>query len=340
MKNVVSVLKEADMAKVIGLCMTNKSRRRQKLCFDNWFSLYCYVVEACFPDADSNMIVTRYSMARAKDGTQQYDFHCVIGPDIDRKTEMPVHWEGVLTGEVNLLIPECILNKLDNTYLAFIILECLDRTYKDKQLPRRKNIKLYERAKNYTKSNKIENRVAAIHKGIEKIFANDIKCDELQNEILELYELKHLVLSWDRVLKFRGNYEDEFKNFSKENPVSYPRAKERQKNLLEKYFDLDMDDYMRNGVRNNRIIIESRIRKSDLPHIYVMNEVGTKKLISEVEEEDLLCMDIRVLDENVNEIKQVIAILMMYLEYPIRTKRLLCIQEQRRLMSVFRQLTS
>lgn len=144
----------------------------------------------------------------------------------------------------------------------------------------------------------------------------------------------------NRVLKFRGNYEDEVKNFFKENPVSYQRVKERQKKLLEKYTDLDIDDYFRNGVRNNRIIIESRIRKSDLPLIYVMNEAGTKKLISEVEEEDLLCMDIRVLDENVNEIKQVIAILMIYLEYPIRTKRLLCIQEQRRLVSVFRQLTS
>lgn len=328
MKNVVSVLKEADMAKVIGLCMVNKSRRRQKLCFDNWFSLYCYVVEACFPDADSNMVVTRYSMGRAKDGTYQYDFHCVIGPDIDRRTEMPVHWEGVLTGEVNLLVPECILNKLDNTYLAFAILECLRRTYREKQLPKRKNTKLYERAKAYTKSNKIGNRVVALHKGIEKIIANDIKSDELQNEILELYELKHLVLNWDRVLKFRGNYEDEFKNFSKENPVSYQRAKERQKKLLEKYSDLDMDDYMRNGVSNTRIIIEARIREKDLPLVYVMGRDRTKKLISEVEEQDLLCMDVRVLDENMNDIKQVIAVLMMYLEYPIRTKRLLYIQNK------------
>lgn len=339
MKNVVSVLKEADMSKVIGLCMLKKSARRQKVYFDNWFSLYCYVVEACFPDVDIKMVVTRYGMGRVNDGSQQYDFYCVIGPDIDRRTEMPVLWESVLTGEVNLLIPECILNKLDNTYLAFTILECMERTYRDK-LPKRKNTKLYERAKSYATSIKNKNRVVALHKGIEKIIANDIKYDELQNEILELYELKHLVLNWDRVLKFRGNYEDEVKNFFKENPVSYQRVKERQKKLLEKYTDLDIDDYFRNGVRNNRIIIESRIRKSDLPLIYVMNEAGTKKLISEVEEEDLLCMDIRVLDENVNEIKQVIAILMMYLEYPIRTKRLLCIQEQRRLVSVFRQLTS
>ena len=143
-----------------------------------------------------------------------------------------------------------------------------------------------------------------------------------------MYELKHLVLNWDRVLKFRGNYEDEFKNFSKENPVSYQRAKERQKKLLEKYSDLDMDDYMRNGVSNTRIIIEARIREKDLPLVYVMGRDRTKKLISEVEEQDLLCMDVRVLDENMNDIKQVIAVLMMYLEYPIRTKRLLYIQNK------------
>lgn len=332
MKNVLSLLKEIDITKVLAIYIANKPNSEKKQCFDRCISRYYYLIEEYLPKPQMKRIITNYSLKKGADGKYKYDFQCVIDTDIDSMVEWPVCWKAVLNGEIELLIPECILNKIDCTYLAVIILECIDQTDKEPFLLR-ENPNLFKRVKQHAVLIEDKNCLESLHKGIEKIIKYDITIDQIQNELFDLNQMKYALYNWGTILKYKGDYRDEFYNLSKNNPVSYFRAMEQQNILLEKYVKLDIDDYIKKGNRNSRIIIESYYRDNELPLVYIMNDNRTKKLLYEVDEQDMLCMGIRVLDENMS-IKHVIAILMFYLEYPIRTKRVLLMENKKRFVDI------
>lgn len=338
MKNVVSILNNSDMSQVLGLYLSDKFEKKQKSCFNEWFSVYCYFVEACFPKSEMKMVITRYRVIEEKNGKTQYDFYGILNPSENGSDERLILWSDVLKGQIELLIPECILSKIDNNYLAFVILEGMSRNLKI-HMVERSNEKLYERARTYAKGVGDKNQIEALHRGIEKVINYDINPREIQNEILELFELKQKVLTWGEVLKCKRGYMKEFRKLSEDNPGEYNRATSKKEKLLEEYCELDMEDYLKVMNERNRIVVEASLDESMLPFVYVLRKDGTKEMLMDVDEKELICMDIRVFDESYKTTEQILALLMFYLEYPLRVNRILAMQEKQKLVNIFVQMT-
>lgn len=96
-----------------------------------------------------------------------------------------------------------------------------------------------------------------------------------------------------------------------------------KRNLLHSYKDLTFARYKEVMKEGSRIIVEENKLNSTFPFIYVRDRYGVKKFISDVPVEKLVCMDIHILSPYAIHPQEVLGKIMFYLEYPIRTKRII-----------------
>ena len=74
MKNVLNLLKEIDITRVLAIYLANKSNTEQKQCFDRCISRYYYLIEEYLPKPQMKRFITNYSLKKETDGKYKYDF--------------------------------------------------------------------------------------------------------------------------------------------------------------------------------------------------------------------------------------------------------------------------
>lgn len=115
-----------------------------------------------------------------------------------------------------------------------------------------------------------------------------------------------------------------FESLDPDNRPDICRFINRTEHILSCCEEISMGDFQYVSEEDMRIIIEENAACPDLPLVYVRSGSGENTDLSEYEPElsCLLCMDICVTDPGIRDPGQILAILVFYMEYPIRAKRI------------------
>ena len=105
----------------------------------------------------------------------------------------------------------------------------------------------------------------------------------------------------------------------------------RKKRFEFEYEELELSDYQEVVVEHMRIVLEDNPNCGELPLVFIRDKYGEKRELLDVSISKLLCMDICVTAKKVKDAYQVLAILLFYLEYPLRVKRM---QKEHMILSI------
>lgn len=113
-----------------------------------------------------------------------------------------------------------------------------------------------------------------------------------------------------------------FKQMDKDNPPDLRRIHRSLARLRSVYEEIELSDYTEVKNEHKRIIVEANETGTGFPVVYIRDGKGNRTEIKDVSISELLCMDVRVLDPALVDSEQVLALLVFYLEYPIRVERI------------------
>ena len=116
-----------------------------------------------------------------------------------------------------------------------------------------------------------------------------------------------------------------YEYFYKMDVVNSPdltRCYKRKKRLESEYEELELSDYQKVVGEHMRIVLEDNPTCGELPLVFIRDKYGEKQDLLDMSVSKLLCMDICVTAKKVKDANQVLAILLFYLEYPLRVERM------------------
>ena len=347
MEKLSKILKECDIRNVLKILTEGLPKKKYSRMLERYYSLYCMVVQSWFPDGKETMVITSFKQTVTDMGEDVYQFYGVRDSNtILRMKEETIDWEDVINSDIEVLIPECLTENIEDDFLVVEILCQLDqRMVKD--MPRCCNKTLFENVRAMNKNGK--NAVHALEKIME--LRMHYQCDKrcIEAAIVELMDRKGLVVKWGDILvedrdpflekssymkngrellasrAAAGCLPPVYEYFYKMDVVNSPdltRCYERKKRLESEYEELELSDYQKVVGEHMRIVLEDNPTCGALPLVFIRDKYGEKQELLDVSVSKLLCMDICVTAKKVNDAYQVLAILLFYLEYPLRVKRM------------------
>ena len=87
-----------------------------------YYSLYCALITAWYGDCIVDCILTDFKQSEYNNGQYSF-FGMTTEPDIT--TALPIDWNQVVLGKMQIYIPGCIVEKTDNKALCAVILHQL-----------------------------------------------------------------------------------------------------------------------------------------------------------------------------------------------------------------------
>ena len=347
MEKISRILKECDIRNVLNILTEGLPKKKYSKMLERYYSLYCMVVQSWFPDEKETIVITSFKQTTADMGEDVYQF-CGDRDDnsILKMKEEAIEWADVINGDIEILIPECLIEEIEDDFLVVEILRQLDKSM-PKDIPRCYNETLFENVSGMKKNGK--NVVHALEKVLE--LRMHYQCDKrcIEAAVLEHIERKGLVVKWGDILVEdtdpfleRGSYMKNgrellasraaagclplvYEYFFKMDVVNSPdltRCYKRKKRLEFEYEELELSDYQEVVVEHMRIVLEDNPTCGELPLVFIRDKYGEKRELLDVSISKLLCMDICVTAKKVKDANQVLAILLFYLEYPLRVERM------------------
>ena len=248
-----------------------------------------------------------------------------------------------------LLFPECFADGISDEWLSAEILRQVEKGW-EPEIPIRMNQKLFLSVKENCQSRKSSRK--AIRKSMERVIHDQTDRRIVENAFAEYMESRVMVCKWgellkkndDRQLRYilmddrspgilksrlkHSKLEDSmggvcrwFMEMDQDNPPDPVRCLRRKAVLAEAYGRIGLSDYLAVTEGHKRILIERNAASAAFPAIYIRDQYGNRILIGEEDVSTLLCMDIYVMESDITSTDQILAYMLFYLEYPIRTER-------------------
>lgn len=365
-KRVAGILKDCDIQNVLGFLTEGLEGEKYKRMRERYDALYCRVLGLGIPNAARKMILTDF---RETDKEREESAFCFFGicPCSGKLdfSEKPVQWEIFLSGKTDILVPDCVTEAVGAEKLSAQILWQIEKIHRKDTAEKRNKIILMS-FRRHSKSG--QSRLFAMEKIIEKIWKYEIDQRILLNEICEYKEKQCLIVKWGDILKQNrdpipqdvirrlqkagqevrrtvskniaagetDNLCRKIARLDRENTPDIIRCCRRIRHFLSCYETIRLADYQYVIQEHMRVIIEHNPYLPHLPVIYICNKYGEKMELNEFKSElsRLLCMDIYVTDEKLNDEDQVLALIAFYMEYPLRVRRL----QEEAMLSVFMEI--
>ncbi len=340
MKRVLDIIRECNIANVLQQLISAAPAKDHSMILEKYYSLYCMILHSWFIDSEVEMIITGFRQIGLNLTTPEYAFYGTC-----EAYEIAVPWTMSLTGKINLLIPQPIIDLTDADSLTVLFLSQIRRNY---SLPVeiRRNLPLFQSVRKKDLSRKLE--MTALEKNFERqVYLMDKRC--LKNTLLEYRETKMPIIKWPELFNevttlnpeliklhkvssptvkrmiYRFDLPPVFAklySLDKENPPDLIRCSEGIERLKDAYKNITLSDYQYTIDKHMRIIIEYNPSLRRLPMIYVRDKYGTKMELYSVELSKLLCMDIYVTSKGLpQDPGYILSLLIYYLEFPIRVER-------------------
>lgn len=346
MEKVLTLLKDCNIRNVLSCLTAGLPKKKYTKQLEQYYSLYCMLVESWNPTEVPKMIITSFKQTGSKLGIPVYTFlgirNCGYKSNF---AEVPIDWKEVINGEVEVLIPKCLLDVADEELLIAEVLYQLDRV-SPTIIPKREHKKLFDSVRESNKGQK--SRLYAIEKILELNLCYHVDRRCVENDILEYEESKGVLVKWRELLENRINHLNTYAMYfgnpqalnrtnSSDNVSSMGkwftsldmeirpdnvRCDIRKAVLNSMFEEIELSDYQNVMDEHMRIIVENNPSYPELPVVFIRDKYGEKRKLSDVRFSELLCMDIFVLDEKITEPSHVLAILLFYMEYPLRIERI------------------
>ena len=144
MEKISRILKECDIRNVLNILTEGLQKKKYSKMLERYYSLYCMVVQSWFPDEKETIVITSFKQTIADMGEDVYQF-CGVrdGNSILEMKEEAIEWANVVNGDIEVLIPEYLIEEIDDDFLVVEILHQLDKSM-PKDIPRCYNETLFE----------------------------------------------------------------------------------------------------------------------------------------------------------------------------------------------------
>ena len=343
-----NVLKECGLREVLNILTSGLPSGKYRKMLERYYSTYCHIMESWFPDGRQEIIMTDFKEMKCEKREVQYCFWGIKDYKSGIKINAePIDWSNVFNMNIEVFVPDCFLENMDPDLLVVEILYQLGNEFSD-EIPKNRNKRLFDSISEINTNEK--NKIQAIEKNLEQCI--HYQCDKrfVENALMEHEEkLKGFIVKWGDILIENG---DEFieraalmkdskdmlfchyvagempavyEYFHKMDAVCPPdltRCYKRNEYLVSEFRDVDLSDYKDVINEHLRIICEENPICKSYPLVYVRDKFGKTYGLTEIPVFKLLCMEIFVLDKNILDPMQVLAIILFYLEYPIRVSRI------------------
>lgn len=348
MKTVQAVLKECDIKESLLVLLAGVPKKRFCKMLEQYYSLYCTVVDAWYEDGSADCILTDFRQSGYVDGEKEYFFYAKDTTLTTDTVDSKIDWDKVLLGTMKVYVPDCITEKTSDKILCPMFLHQM-YVQSTVEVQKYTNKRLFEHIKALPREKK--SNIEGCEHMLEAIVHYFTDKDYIKNAVLEYKESKGSAFKWgdllstrnwkagipDHIMYFqtgsqildqallRGGLPDAYRCFRRldsENPPDLRRLYTRLKSLGSEYKDIELSDYLEVTNKRKRIIIENNVSCKKLPLIYIRDGKGEQTSLDDVEVSELLCMDIHVLDEEIAKPEQVLALIGFYMEYPIRVERI------------------
>ena len=318
MKRLINVIKECNTEDLFGYLTEGKTKKEEKKQFIRYYSLYCSIVESYSPNRDKELVITGYKRNKSNQGIPEYEFAGILNPTCQTKKEESILWTQVIVDKVDVVVPDILLEHVTDVFIVAEVFRKLE-LYNKEKIEKRYNEGLFQRV--YRANRKKYSTLEAISRYVEKITYDNTVQKMIQNEVLEYCELKSGVKTWGELLHQEYSCFMEFVTLCLENPPNFRRAEKRIFELREAYRSTGLDAYINVYKNRCRIIIENQ-KSEFLPLIYVRDVSGNSYPLQHYSMNMLVCMDIRIQDNFLRRPESILALLLYYLEYPIRIDRI------------------
>lgn len=347
MKTVQDILKACDIKKSLLVLLAGVPKKRFSKMLEWYYSLYCLAMGAWYEDGVNDCILTDFRQSEYKDGRKVYSFYG-RNPDTNGRIEdAKIDWNQAILGKTKIYVPDCIAERIDDELLCPMFLhQMYEHCTVDVQ--KSTNKLLFNHINSFPKEKK--SNIPGCENMLEKQLHYVMNKAYINNAILEYKESKGNSFKWGALLKqydwksgipgrimysqtgskflFQALQNGRlpqvyrcFRRLDNENPPDLLRIYKRLELLDSVYNDIELSDYLEVVNNGKRIIIENNVCCSRLPLIYIRDGHGNQSELGKAELSELLCMDIHVIDDKITTLEQVMALLVFYLEYPIRVKR-------------------
>lgn len=346
MRNVQNLLNECDIKDSLLLLLSGVPKKRFAKMLEVYYSFYCMAKEAWYGDDAEAYFITDFTQERFFEGKEKYVFYGRMGKASEKVVEVKIDWNQVLLGKTKVFIPGCIDNAFKDEMLAAMV---LNQMYEHStiDIPKNTNKKLFEYIMKQPRDKKL--KILASESLIESKIHYLMDKSAVNNAVLEYQESQVPSLKWGSLLKntetgipdrimrsdASGRFLDDamrkgtlpkayrwFKQMDKDNPPDLRRIHRSLARLRSVYEEIELSDYTEVKNEHKRIIVEANETGTGFPVVYIRDGKGNRTEIKDVSISELLCMDVRVLDPALVDSEQVLALLVFYLEYPIRVERI------------------
>ena len=342
MQKLSHVLQKSNIRNVLGYLMADVPNGINDAKLSRYYTFSCNVLELWSAEQKDTIVITNYKKGYFE-GMYRLDDREKIVEEID--------WKKIRNEELEVFVPDSILDLVD---IDMLMAECFFQWEKQffDEIPERRNEILFREVIE-KKASQIGG-MRAVERVLERQFSYEIDQRAVKNEVREYYETKNLIVKWGDVWEEDDEFLFEhsvknlavrlvlenrirdgeasrvykfFKEQDLENPGDVYRCYTRKKKMKLAYEGLGLANYQRVEETHKKIIIEQNLHCERFPLVYVRDQYGETQQLSEVDESDLVCMDIWVKDENISDPLHALAIVLFYLEYPLRVAR---IQEEKK----------
>lgn len=361
----VNVLNNCDMRNVLRLMTEGLPGTKYWKMMIRYYSLYCWIKGRWISKDCTAVIITGFKERKKDCGQPVYGLYGILDDFGMRKNEeFLLDINTIFENGAEVLLPECILDKISDEWIVAEILIQLEKSW-DEDTHFRADDKLLRIMDGPFEEK--ENKMDSIELIMEYMVNHKIDSRVFDNEIEEYEECKAPTYKWKNLLDQGSEYlvdeantseakkifltrailqdrvpKDGVPGFYKRflvldynNPPDIIRCYNRKKRLEMEYEELTLSMFQEIRERHKRIIVEKNSACGKFPCIYVKDKNGRKTDIREEAICELLCMDIHVMDSHVVDKEQLLALILFYLEYPLRVKRVQTTQMREVLIEMF-----
>ena len=361
MQKLSVMLRDCRVEAVLGELVAGMSSEKRSAMLKRYYSVYCMLLEKWNPSGKHDVILMDFKEEKHGTWGEKTQFYGVwdyrkaafrgsklLDPDevikSGRKRVKEIDWEKVIRPEadVEVLIPDCLLEAVGETALVVLILQRIERVRGGK-ISVRTNRMLMDRIKKERPV--LSGRIAVLERTVKHRFRHRVSHEFLIDEIREYAELAGKVMQWETLLESEEADQPVFRRpvwddgtddiselseklvkclleLDQDNPPRPGRVIGKIRELNRRLRHLELSDFQSVQLERQRILIEQNPSAGKLPLVCVRSRSGEVCQVQDVTLSELLCMEIHVLDKTCASEDRVLAVLLFSLLYPIRMMRM------------------
>lgn len=325
MKTFLQLVRECDPVKLLGYLTEDQPPALFERHLKVYEKLYAHFIMQHADTCRFDVVLAGLSPERSILDNEVYNFYGIIDPDVKKSIVEQLYFLDDLDLVKNLWIPEKLIEQTSELHVVGEVFRHL--------FARGERMELVVDASLQTWSNEVRNQYSenaylirryenkAMRRKWNQQFYDSYLRKMIVNEVQEYCERKYATYDLGDLIYCGDEWYLSYTTMCVLFPLEYAGGYNILRELKSTYGNAGLDTYKEVQEYRERILIEPSAAPNDKHLVYVKNYKGETFPLNEVDQDRLICMEVRILDPRGMSTAKALALLLYHMQYALRAER-------------------